>query len=798
MEDYRLLKDLSVRIDRDQVLRQIDCYEDSPVYEQVLEEYEDHIEELKALAEPCGIIGITNLPEDIRARGESPCAPVIYSVVSVGNALKDRSTQAFAAGDYVLGMMIDAVADSALFSLEEGMIRQLRAFCKEHHVGIRRRIEAPYDIPMKVQKAAHDFLKTEERLGIGITTGYMFDPVKTACQVFILSDNEREFQAVHDCRHCPNLTCKQRHIPPCVVRAEQGGKEWIFQLIEGESLMKALIREGFRFSAACGGKGRCGKCGVRILEGTVPETDADRAFYTEDQRKQGWRLACMAHPKGEIRIQLDWNDESNFEILGAGGGAPESTASADRNTVAGDSPASVVSPAPAGTAAADHTAGPFDIAVDIGTTTVAMALVRREDHEVLSTAACVNSQRIYGADVITRIKASTDGKKKELQRLIRENLSDGIKKLLTEAGVPMDRIGKIVISGNTTMGHLLMGYDCDTLGVYPFTPVNIDFIKGSAREIILGEPGCSANALTGRPADETAAGPGNGLPAGPENGPAAGSQNSLPTDPEVTILPGISTFVGGDITAGLLACGFDRNEEICMLIDLGTNGEMALGNKDRILVTSTAAGPAFEGGNISQGCGSIPGAVCHVEINGTDVQVRTIKDRPPVGICGTGVLETTAELLKEEWVDASGMMDEEYFDEGFPVAEKEDGTKILFTQQDVREIQLAKAAVRAGMETLILRYGAPREAISRIYLAGGFGFKLDTEKAIAIGMLPEDFRGRIEAVGNSALAGALQYLKDEDAKERMKKIISVSEEIGLSMDEDFNELYMNSMMFGDE
>ena len=770
MEDYRLLKDLSVRIDRDQVLRQIDCYEDSPVYEQVLEEYEDHIEELKALAEPCGIIGITNLPEDIRARGESPCAPVIYSVVSVGNALKDRSTQAFAAGDYVLGMMIDAVADSALFSLEEGMIRQLRAFCKEHHVGIRRRIEAPHDIPMKVQKAAHDFLETEERLGIGITAGYMFDPVKTACQVFILSDNEREFQAVHDCRHCPNLTCKQRHIPPCVVRAEQRGEEWIFQLIEGESLMEALIREGFRFSAACGGKGRCGKCGVRILEGTVPETDADRAFYTEDQRKQGWRLACMAYPKGEIRIQLDWNDESDFEILGAGSGAaPESTG-----------------------------ASPCDIAVDIGTTTVAMALVRREDHEVLSTAACVNSQRIYGADVITRIKASTDGKKKELQRLIRENLSDGIKKLLTEAGVPMDRIGKIVISGNTTMGHLLMGYDCDTLGVYPFTPVNIDFIKGSAREIILGETGCSANALTGRPADGAVVGSGNGVAAGPENGVAAGPDNSFAAGPEVTILPGISTFVGGDITAGLLACGFDRNEEICMLIDLGTNGEMALGNKERILVTSTAAGPAFEGGNISRGCGSIPGAVCHVEINGTDVQVRTIKDKPPVGICGTGVLETTAELLKEEWVDASGMMDEEYFDEGFPVAEKEDGTKILFTQQDVREIQLAKAAVRAGMETLILRYGTPREAISRIYLAGGFGFKLDTEKAIAIGMLPEDFRGRIEAVGNSALAGALQYLKDEDAKERMKKIISVSEEIGLSMDEDFNELYMNSMMFGDE
>lgn len=305
------------------------------------------------------------------------------------------------------------------------------------------------------------------------------------------------------------------------------------------------------------------------------------------------------------------------------------------------------------------------------------------------------------------------------------------------------------------MGHLLMGYDCDTLGVYPFTPVNIDFIEGSFQEIL-----------------------GNDL-----------------LDASTVLLPGISTYVGGDIVSGLLSLGFDSREQVCLLVDLGTNGEMALGNRDKIMVTSTAAGPAFEGGNISCGMGSVAGAICSVKIEDGTVSVKTIRDQAPVGLCGTGVVETVAELVKEEIVEDSGLLDEEYFEDGFLLAKDPEGKEIVFTQQDVREIQLAKAAVRGGVETLLVRYGISYDDVHKVYLAGGFGYKLDTEKAIAIGMFPEEFQGKIEAIGNSSLAGAVEYLTEQDSRERIGKILSVSTEINLSADKDFNEFYMDSMFF---
>ena len=400
----------------------------------------------------------------------------------------------------------------------------------------------------------------------------------------------------------------------------------------------------------------------------------------------------------------------------------------------------------------------YDIAIDIGTTTIAMELLGADSKQVIHTATTINGQRVYGADVISRIQASTEGKKAELQESIRRDLQKGIHRLVEETGIARDKIRNIVIGGNTTMGHLLMGYDCDTLGVYPFTPVNIDFIEGTDQEII---------------------GEGTGKT-------------------KVTLLPGISTYVGGDIVSGLYACGFEKASEVCLLVYLGTNGEMALGNKDRILVTSTAAGPAFEGGNITWGTGSIPGAICSVKLNGTDVEVKTIRDQVPEGICGTGVVEITAELVREEIVSDSGMLDEEYFEQGFPLAKNSEGKEIVFIQKDVREIQLAKAAVRAGVETLLLRYGIEKEEVSKVYLAGGFGYKLDTSKAIAIGMLPEEFKDRIEAVGNSSLAGAVKYLSDPDREKEIRRLVDISEEIGLSSDKDFNEFYMDAMFFEEE
>lgn len=727
MENFYELHNLKFKIEKESVLKAMDCYEDSPVYEEVVDTYEEIYEDMLSLVEPVGILGFCTLPESVATEKYKAGTPVVYMVMSIGNGIKEESTKAFQEGDYVKGMLTDAMADDALFSMEEQVLARLKEVCREHNVGVLARLEAPHDIPMESQKAAWEHLELKRRFGIDISTGFMFDPVKTSCQVFILTEDADSFKAQHDCRKCPNIHCRLRNIPDTEVVVHRGAETKTILVKEGESLLDAFIRQEIYISAPCGGKGRCGKCGIQVLNGNTWISDEDKKIYSEEELDAGWRLSCCLYPTEELEVSVSQSDESLFEAVGETENTEES-----------------------GTEESF-----YHVAVDIGTTTIAMSLTGGESGKVFRTVTSVNSQRAYGADVISRIQASVDGKKEVLKNSIQKDLQDSMDKLLKETGVSGEDVGKIVIGGNTTMGHLLMGYDCDTLGVYPFTPVNIDFIKGT--EGILGTDRFGKK--------------------------------------EVILLPGISTYVGGDIVSGMYAYDFTEKEDVCMFIDLGTNGEMGIGNKEKILVTSTAAGPAFEGGNITWGMGSVPGAICSVKLEGTEAEVKTIRDEAPQGICGTGVVETAAELVREEIVDETGALDEDYFDDGFPLAKTPDGKEIVFTQKDVREIQLAKAAVRAGVETLLLRYGIKKEEVSKVYLAGGFGYKLDTEKAIAIGMIPEEWADRIVAVGNSSLSGACKYLKDENGDKTIEKLVSISEEINLSADKEFNEFYMNEMFF---
>lgn len=727
MENFYELHNLKFKIQKESVLKAMDCYEDSPVYEEVVDTYEEIYEDMLSLVEPVGILGFGTLPESVATEKYKAGTPVVYMVMSIGNGIKEESTKAFQEGDYVKGMLTDAMADDALFSMEEQVLARLKEVCREHNVGVLARLEAPHDIPMESQKAAWEHLELKRRFGIDISTGFMFDPVKTSCQVFILTEDADSFKAQHDCRKCPNIHCRLRNIPDTEVVVHRGAETKRILVKEGESLLDAFIRQEIYISAPCGGKGRCGKCGIQVLNGNTWISDEDKKIYSEEELDAGWRLSCCLYPTEELEVSVSQSDESLFEAVGETENTEES-----------------------GTEESF-----YHVAVDIGTTTIAMSLIGGESGKVFHTVTSVNSQRAYGADVISRIQASVDGKKEVLKNSIQKDLQDSMDKLLKETGVSGEDVGKIVIGGNTTMGHLLMGYDCDTLGVFPFTPVNIDFIKGT--EGILGTDRFGKK--------------------------------------EVILLPGISTYVGGDIVSGMYAYDFTEKEDVCMFIDLGTNGEMGIGNKEKILVTSTAAGPAFEGGNITWGMGSVPGAICSVKLEGTEAEVKTIRDEAPQGICGTGVVETAAELVREEIVDETGALDEDYFDDGFPLAKTPDGKEIVFTQKDVREIQLAKAAVRAGVETLLLRYGIKKEEVSKVYLAGGFGYKLDTEKAIAIGMIPEEWADRIVAVGNSSLSGACKYLKDENGDKTIEKLVSISEEVNLSADKEFNEFYMNEMFF---
>lgn len=521
------------------------------------------------------------------------------------------------------------------------------------------------------------------------------------------------------------------------------GEPFSFEYDGSGSLMEALQSRDIYVSASCGGRGTCGKCKIRLIEGKLEVTPSDRVKLSEDELRQGYRLSCMTYPAKTCTISVVAGDEADFEIV------------AGKQTEATDSvPATGQSDNPF---AMDEDYG---IAIDIGTTTLALSLVGLTGKQVIDTYTAINKQRAYGADVISRIKASVEGKRDILKTSIQKDLQNGIRSLLMRAGIESDnrsnaRLKRIAIAGNTTMEHLLLGYPCDTLGSYPFTPFYIKTVTMPYAEAI--------------GADDT--------------------------DAEVTVLPGISAFVGGDIVAGLLACGFDRKDSNCLLIDLGTNGEMALGNRNKLLVTSTAAGPAFEGGNISCGTGSVSGAICGVEIRGSSVIVETIGQKPPVGICGTGVIELVSELLKAGLMDETGLLCEEYFDRGFEIARDIEGRPITFTQKDIRELQLAKAAIRAGVEILLQRSYITYEDIDTVYLAGGFGYQLNLEKAFHVGLLPKELSGRVKAVGNSSLDGAILSLTEKSAAAGMEQIVRAAEELHLSNDIDFNDLYIRFMGF---
>lgn len=504
---------------------------------------------------------------------------------------------------------------------------------------------------------------------------------------------------------------------------------------DGNATLLAYLRDaGVPISAPCGGHGKCGKCRARFTQGAPNPTEAERRCFTEGELADGWRLSCESVPTGDCHVILP-EDEGEFEVVAEFGSGASQVAQG----------------------------GDLAVAVDLGTTTIAASLID-SGGSIVHTVTMVNSQRAFGADVVSRIQASNEGHAEELEESVRMDLYGGIARLLSESGANAGHVSRIAIAGNTTMGHLLMGDSCETLGAYPFKPVDI-----STRVVDASGFFAAQRAKAG--ADE------------------------IDLTAKVEVLPGISAYVGADLAAGLLFCGFDRLEEPCLLIDFGTNGEMALGNRDRILVASTAAGPAFEGGNLSCGMGSVPGAICNVSIEDGHPHVRTIGGKPPIGICGTGVVEAVHELLVAGFLDETGMLAETYFEEGFPLAETAEGKPIVLTQKDVREIQLAKAAVRAGVETLLKRSGITYADVGHVFLAGGFGYRIDFTKAAGIGMLPREWANRATAVGNSALGGAIAWLAESDARQRLERLIGVCEEVGLALDADFNDFYVDHMLF---
>ena len=371
------------------------------------------------------------------------------------------------------------------------------------------------------------------------------------------------------------------------------------------------------------------------------------------------------------------------------------------------------------------------IALDIGTTTVCAAGVDNNGR-VTDIKSVVNHQRAFGTDVISRINYVNTHKNDKLKSIIEKDIHELILKLNIEENTD------IAVVGNTTMGHILQGLSCEGLGVFPYNPVDISFHEYKFK-----------------------------------------NNNMM-------MLPGISTFVGSDITGGIISCNMDINEEVSLLVDLGTNGEMAIGNKRNILVSSAAAGPVFEGGNIGCGLAGIPGAIDAIDIDGREVSMTTIGKEPPIGICGTGVLEIVYELVKNNIVNSSGFME----GEGYRVIKN-----IYFSAEDVREVQLAKSAIRSGIDVLIKEFGCRYEDIKNVYIAGGFGQGINIKKACGIGLIPEELMDAVAPAGNTALKGAIMYILEPEILNRFNKTAENAGEINLGNHTDFQELYIRNMNF---
>lgn len=566
-----------------------------------------------------------------------------------------------------------------------------------------------------------------------------------------------------------------------------------YNVLENTNLMTFLQESGIYIPAICSGRGTCGKCQIKVLDGALPVTIEDENFYSKDMLEAGYRLSCKAVISEDLGIMTINSDESKFEILtsyDSGGEANEvminsgfsivSFKEVDLGLNASDTlkskcevhvPLSVYQKIGEVINENDFYAllnekrmvdvfpeeqEVYGVAVDIGTTTIGLELLNLITGKRLAAYSLINKQREFGADVISRIVSAREGKLNKLSKSVQRDIYYGIEQLAKIAGVRAKNIYNVVIAANTTMIHLLTGVLPNSLGVYPFRTTITDMEKFMFRDLFKG--------LEDKVANECV----------------------------TTLLPSISAYVGADITSGIVFVKGKAMDKTSLLIDIGTNGEMALFGGDlggKVLCTSTAAGPAFEGGNISCGIGSVPGAISKVSLENGEFKLTTIGDAKPIGICGSGVMDLVACLIRNEWVDETGIFDDRFDGK----IELTDG--VTFLQKDIRELQLAKSAIRAGLDILIEKAGLTYENIGNVFLAGGFGFRMNIESAVTIGLIPAELKEKIVSVGNSSLGGAVKALLNISCIDQMVNVTKDSEEISLSTDPRFNTLFMNNMYF---
>jgi len=569
----------------------------------------------------------------------------------------------------------------------------------------------------------------------------------------------------------------------------------------GTTIREAAIEAGVELEGPCGGKGTCGKCRVRLTR-TGEEVLACRTAVTGDVVVEVPQLEVSLYRKSELsqkdlpvvpdpgiqkavlqtaspsletqvadasRLLAALGREADFRLaaLRSLPGAVRAEKGLVTAVLAGDQVLAVE--------AGDTGSRFYGLAVDIGTTTVVAVLVDLLSGETLAAASATNSQNAFGADVIARIEYAGSHPRglSQLQHRVVQVINRLIAGLTRMTGVAAEEIYQVAVAGNTTMNHLFLGLDPAALAPSPFIPVATRFAPVAAGELGL----------------------------------------AVASFAPVHVLPNIAGYVGGDTAGVIIATGIDREPGIHLAVDIGTNGEMVLAVDGRLLACSAAAGPAFEGAQIRHGMRAAAGAIEGVRVDG-DVHLRVIGDVPARGICGSGLVDAVSELLRAGIIDSGGRMmtrdsarglpaalrDRLGGDEGggfFVLASREDtgGKAVVLTQKDVRELQLAKAAIRAGIEILLAEEGLTAGNIDRVLLAGAFGSYIDKAGALALGLLPPVPPERIVSVGNAAGAGARLAVLSAEARRRAVALAREVRHVELSARPDFQERFIDCLSF---
>jgi uncharacterized 2Fe-2S/4Fe-4S cluster protein (DUF4445 family) len=590
------------------------------------------------------------------------------------------------------------------------------------------------------------------------------------------------------------------------------------QVAEGGSLLEAARKAGVGLNAVCGGSGTCGTCRVRIVEGKVsPPNKSEEKFLDQGEFTEGYRLACQVEVLGDVlvdvppesitapqRAQIEGRERpvgvdstvrafdvrptppnlhdlrSDEKRLREALRAEHDIASVRFDPIALTSIPSllrendweirlflrdgeVIGAARAGTP-------PLGLAVDIGTTKVAAYLVDLESGETLGASGEMNPQIAFGEDVMARIAYAMEAEEhgRELQEAIVGGLEDRARELCERCDRGCGEILEAVLVGNTCMHHLVMGLPVDQLGVAPYVPALSSSCDVRARDL--------------------------GLDIG--------------TGAYVHLLPNIAGFVGADHVSMVMASGLHEADEITLGLDIGTNTEVSLAANGRLLSCSTASGPAFEGAHIRDGMRAAPGAIEWVKMVDGQIEYQTIDGMPPVGLCGSGILDGVAELRRIGVLQENGSMRPNSHprvrQQGdrpefllVPAGENGAPNDIVINRKDVSEIQLAKGAIRAGVEVLLNEAGMEVDQIERVVVAGAFGTYLDVASARAIGMFPALPLDRFDQVGNAAGIGAKLALLSRRFRDVAEEIARRVEYIELTTDARFASAYMDAMSLPD-